>query len=102
FQTDFESGFFAGTTFRREFPHVLYDFGFASVTRRVETRSLPALTRSYPRGGRDRRGAGRLGDHSREFACKERYAACHEHPAAHHYERVALGRHRSLLAKVPK
>jgi hypothetical protein len=27
----------------------LVDFGFASVTRCVETRSLPALTRSFPR-----------------------------------------------------
>ena len=42
--------------------------------------------------GGDRRGAGRLGDHSRKVACKERREAGHEHPAAHHHALVLLRR----------
>ncbi len=40
--------------------------------------------------GGDRRGAGRLGDHSRKVARKERREAGHEHPAAHHHALVLL------------
>ena len=38
-----------------------------------------------PGVGGDRRGAGRLGDHSRKVACKERREAGPKHPAAHHH-----------------
>jgi hypothetical protein len=42
--------------------------------------------RRVPAVGRDRRGAGRLGDHPREVAGKERREAGHQHPAAHHHD----------------
>ena len=48
------------------------------------------------------RGAGWLGNHSRDVACKERREAGHEHPVAHHHRGLRLGRHRSLLAKMAK
>ncbi len=38
----------------------------------------------------DGRGAGRLGDHSRKVACKQRCEAGHEHPTAHHHSLVLL------------
>ncbi len=42
--------------------------------------------------GGDRGGAGRLGNHSRKVACKERRESGHEHPATHHHSLVLLRR----------
>ena len=42
--------------------------------------------------GRDRGGAGRLGDHSRKVAGEERRESGHEHPAAHHHPLILLRR----------
>ena len=42
--------------------------------------------------GGNRRGAGRVRDHSRKVACKERRESGHQHPAAHHHALVLLRR----------
>src|SRR5262249_9009944 len=49
----------------------------AAKTKRREELRVPGV-------GGDRRGACRLGNHSREVACKQGREAGHEHPAAHH------------------
>ncbi len=45
-----------------------------------------------PGVGGDRGGAGRLGDHSRKVACKQRREPGHEQPAAHHHALILLRR----------